>query len=159
MLFWQGRFRLKWIALRALKICYKELTGISMEILGIGIAELFFIVLLILILFGKKDMENTGKTLGGWLNRLVNSPTYKLLTRTGSELKNVPRNLMREANLEKFEEEIKSIGGDVAKKAAPFLNDRDIFGQSIGHPGPAPAAEKKKPEQEISTPKLPGEDF
>jgi hypothetical protein len=134
-----------------------------MEILGIGIAELLFIVLLILLLFRPKDMVNTGKTLGRWLNQMVNSPTYKLLTRTGGELKNLPRNLMREANLEKYKEEIESIGGDVAKKAAPFLNDRDLFGQSIAPPRPgnppAPAAEKKKPDQEISTPKLPGEDF
>jgi len=134
-----------------------------MEILGIGIAELLFIVLLILILFKPKDMVNTGKTLGGWLNRMVNSPTYKLLTRTGSELKNLPRNLMKESNLEKHIKELESAGEGITKKSTSFLNGQDFSGRSIAPPRAgnptAPAAEKKKPDQEISTPKLPGEDF
>jgi len=84
-----------------------------MEILGIGIPELLFIILLILILLGPKDMVAAGKTLGRWLNQLIHSPTYKLLTKTGDELKNLPRNLMREANLEEYQKEIQGIGKQV----------------------------------------------
>jgi hypothetical protein len=88
-----------------------------MEILGIGFGELLLIVLIILILFGPKEMVKTGKTLGRWLNQLVHSPTYKALTKTGEELKNLPRNLMREANLEGFQDEIRQIGKDVHGQA------------------------------------------
>jgi Sec-independent protein translocase protein TatA len=102
-----------------------------MEILGIGIPELLFIVLLILILFGPKEMVKTGRTLGRWLNQMVNSPTYKLLTRTGSELKNLPRNLMREANLDEYQQDIRTIGEDVAKKTSAIFDEKDIFGQAI----------------------------
>lgn len=134
-----------------------------MEILGIGIAELLFIVLLILVLFKPKDMANTGKTLGRWLNQLVNSPTYKLLTRTGSELKNLPRNLMKESNYENSLKELESTGGDIIRKTNSFLNGQDFSGRSIAPPRPGnpsvPDVEKKKPDQEIPTPKLPGEDF
>ena len=42
-----------------------------MEILGIGWQELIFIVIIALIVLGPKDMQEAGRSLGRWLNRLV----------------------------------------------------------------------------------------
>jgi len=108
-----------------------------MEILGIGIPELLFIVLLILVLFGPKDMVATGKTLGRWLNQLVRSPTYKLLTKTGDELRNLPRNLMRESNLEEYTKEMQQLSREmrdqsqqIGSSLARSFDEKQVFEQT-----------------------------
>ena len=76
-----------------------------MEILGIGAQELIFIVIIALIVLGPKDMQKAGKTIGRWLNQVVNSDTWKIFQQTSGELRNLPRNLMKEANMEMRETE------------------------------------------------------
>lgn len=71
-----------------------------MEILGIGAPELIFILLIAIIVLGPKDMQKAGRTIGRWLNQLIRSDSWKVFQRTSSELRNLPRNLMREANME-----------------------------------------------------------
>jgi sec-independent protein translocase protein TatB len=71
-----------------------------MEILGVGMQELIFIVIIALIVLGPKDMQKAGKTIGRWLNQLVHSDTWKVFQQTSGELRNLPRNLMKEANME-----------------------------------------------------------
>lgn len=71
-----------------------------MEIFSIGPLELFFILLIALIVLGPKDMVKTGRTIGRFLNRLVRSSTWKTIQRTTQELKHLPTYLMRESNLE-----------------------------------------------------------
>ena len=76
-----------------------------MEILGVGMQELIFIVIIALIVLGPKDMQKAGKTIGRWLNQLIRSDTWKLFQQTSSELRNLPRNLIKEANIEMQETE------------------------------------------------------
>ncbi|HEY9527883.1 MAG TPA: twin-arginine translocase TatA/TatE family subunit [Anaerolineales bacterium] len=76
-----------------------------MEILGIGASELVFIVLIAIIVLGPKDMQKAGRTIGRWLNQLMRSDSWKIFQKTSSELRNLPRNLMREANMEAAEME------------------------------------------------------
>jgi sec-independent protein translocase protein TatB len=71
-----------------------------MEILGIGVSELLFILLLALILLGPKDMAKAGRTLGTWLRRLVMSDEWRVIRKTTRELSHLPQKLMREANEE-----------------------------------------------------------
>lgn len=71
-----------------------------MEILGIGPSELVFIIIIAIIILGPKDMQKAGRTMGRWLNQLVRSDAWKVFQRTSSELRNLPRNLMREANMD-----------------------------------------------------------
>jgi sec-independent protein translocase protein TatB len=80
-----------------------------MEILGIGWQELLFIVVIALIVLGPRDMQRAGRTIGRWLNQLVQSDSWKIFQKTSTELRNLPRNLMREANMEmrQTEEEIR----------------------------------------------------
>lgn len=76
-----------------------------MEILGIGAPELIFILIIALIVLGPKDMQKAGKTIGRWLNQLVRSDGWKVFQKTSAELRNLPRNLMRDANMEVAEME------------------------------------------------------
>jgi sec-independent protein translocase protein TatB len=89
-----------------------------MEILGIGWQELIFIVIIALIVLGPKDMEKAGRSLGRWLNQLVQSDGWKVFQRTSTELRNLPRNLMREANMEMREVE-KEIRGAIDPRLDP----------------------------------------
>ena len=76
-----------------------------MEIFGIGASELIFILIIALIVLGPRDMQKAGRTIGRWLNQLVRSDGWRVFQRTSAELRNLPRNLMREANAEVAEME------------------------------------------------------
>jgi sec-independent protein translocase protein TatB len=80
-----------------------------MEILGIGPSELFFILLIAIIILGPKDMQKAGRTVGRWLNGFIRSDSWKALQRASREIRNLPTNLMREANLEELQEMSKDI--------------------------------------------------
>ena len=71
-----------------------------MEIFGVGPSELVFILLIAIIILGPKDMQKAGRTIGRFLNQLVRSDGWKIFQRTSTEIRNLPRNLMREANME-----------------------------------------------------------
>lgn len=75
-----------------------------MDILGIGIPELFFVVLIAIIVLGPKDMQKTGKTIGKWMRKVVMSPEWREIKDASSKIKSIPNQLMREANLEEFEQ-------------------------------------------------------
>lgn len=112
-----------------------------MEILGIGAPELIFILIIAIIVLGPKDMEKAGKTIGRWLNQLVRSDSWKVFQRTSTELRNLPRNLMREANMEVAEME-----RDLRKAIDPRLDPAS----QQKPPGKPPATEPagNDPEQD-----------
>ena len=74
-----------------------------MEILGVGPQEFIFILIIALIVLGPRDMQKAGRTIGRWLNQLIQSDSWKVFQKTSSELRNLPRNLIREANMEMME--------------------------------------------------------
>ena len=76
-----------------------------MDIFGIGASELVFIILIAIIVLGPKDMQKAGRTIGRFLNQLMRSEGWKVFQRTSNELRNLPRNLMRQANMEIMEAE------------------------------------------------------
>ena len=80
-----------------------------MEIFGVGAPELFFILILAILILGPKDMEKAGRTIGRWLNSLIHSDSWYLMQKTTQELRNLPVKLMRDANNEiaRTEEDIR----------------------------------------------------
>lgn len=76
-----------------------------MEFLGVGPSELIFIILIAIIILGPKDMQKAGRMIGRFLNQLMRSDGWKIFQQTSNELRNLPRNLMREANMEIMEAE------------------------------------------------------
>jgi Sec-independent protein translocase protein TatA len=73
-----------------------------MEILGIGPMELFFIVILALIILGPKDMMKAGRSIGKFLRDVTRSEYYQAFVASSREIKNLPTRLIREANLEEI---------------------------------------------------------
>src|SRR5512132_2743595 len=91
-----------------------------MEILGIGPSELFFIILIAIIILGPKDMQKAGRTVGRWLNQFIRSDGYKALQRASREIRNLPTTLMREANID----EIQSLGKDISRDIRQSIDPR-----------------------------------
>jgi sec-independent protein translocase protein TatB len=125
-----------------------------MELFGIGPLELVFIILLVIIIFGPKDIVNASKTLGKNLNKFIRSDTWKTINQTSRELKNLPARLMRETGLEELEkstkEEMARVDTAVHESIKPAsLPDtppgviKQTGGPSITDPGIAPP--KKDP--------------
>ena len=77
-----------------------------MEFLGIGPEELFFIILIALIVLGPKDMVKAGRTIGRFLRTLATSPTWRTIQQTSRDLRYLPNRLMREAGLEDLKESL-----------------------------------------------------
>jgi sec-independent protein translocase protein TatB len=90
-----------------------------MEILGIGASELIFILLIAIIVLGPKDMQKAGKTIGRWLNQLVQSDSWKALQRASKEIRNIPTTLMREANLDELREMDREIRNNIDPRPRP----------------------------------------
>ncbi len=74
-----------------------------MDILGIGIPELGFILLIAIIILGPKDMQKAGKTAGTWMRKVVLSPEWREIKNASRQIKQIPTQLMREASLEEIE--------------------------------------------------------
>lgn len=88
-----------------------------MDILGIGLLELLFILLIALIVLGPNDMVKAGRTLGRFLRKVVTSPTWLTVQQASRDLRYLPNKLIREAGLEELEE-LENI-----KKSLPEANE------------------------------------
>ena len=62
-----------------------------MEIFGVGPSELFFVVIIALIILGPKDMQKAGKTIGKWMRDIVTSDGWKMFQQTSHELRDPPQ--------------------------------------------------------------------
>lgn len=74
-----------------------------MELFGIGWMEVIFILILILLIAGPKDIEKGARAFGRFLNKLYRSPGYNAVRRASTELRNLPNRLAREAQLEELQ--------------------------------------------------------
>jgi len=80
-----------------------------MDILGIGPLELFFVLLIALIVFGPNDLVKAGRTMGEFLRKIVSSPSWHIIQQTSQDLRHLPNRLMREAGLENLDKELPQI--------------------------------------------------
>jgi Sec-independent protein translocase protein TatA len=79
-----------------------------MDILGIGPLELFFIILIALIVLGPKDMVKAGRTLGKNLRKIVTSENWRTIQQASNEIRTLPNRLMREAGLDEVQKDLKT---------------------------------------------------
>lgn len=75
-----------------------------MDILGVGPLELIFVLLIVILVIGPKDLGKTAKTIGRFLNRVYKSEEWKALTEASRTLRTLPNRLAREAELEELSE-------------------------------------------------------
>jgi sec-independent protein translocase protein TatB len=109
-----------------------------MDILGIGASELIFILLIAIIVLGPRDMQKAGRSVGRWLNQFVRSDGWKALQRASKEIRSLPTNLMREANLEELREMDREIRNNIDPRPRP-PETRKNPEPSTANPGEVPS--------------------
>jgi len=93
-----------------------------MDILGIGPLELIIVFVIILLILGPNDMTKVGRTIGEFYRKLATSDGWHGLRKISREIKTLPNRLAREAQLEKFKEqmdfdqELKSIEAELKQE-------------------------------------------
>ncbi len=111
-----------------------------MELFGIGPMELLLILIVALIIFGPKDIEKVGRTIGRSLYRLTHSDLWRMLTMTSRSLLDLPNDLMKQAEQEELKKQVE----EGAIKKEDWLQDPHI------------APPRREPETESGTPPIPG---
>ncbi|HBG75076.1 MAG: hypothetical protein A2X25_04285 [Chloroflexi bacterium GWB2_49_20] len=119
-----------------------------MDFLGVGPMELFFVIILALIILGPKDMQKAGRTMGRWMNNLVKSDTWKLVRQASNKIKYLPNELMREAGLDEIKKTSQAIDKEVGKEISqefedPFRGWRGQLPSSIKEKVNSPSSENK----------------
>lgn len=77
-----------------------------MSFLGIGPMELIFIIIIMILVLGPKNMVTTAQKLGVTLRKIVKSPMWATVMDTSREIREIPTRLIRDAGIE---EDIKTI--------------------------------------------------
>jgi Sec-independent protein translocase protein TatA len=93
-----------------------------MELFGIGLSELLFVIAIALIVLGPKDMAATGKKMGVWLRKIVMSPGWSVFQKTSQEIRNLPNRLIREANIDDLNKE----AGELSQQIQAGLDPNSI---------------------------------
>lgn len=76
----------------------------DLNILGVGAPEIIFFVILLLLLFGPKDLVRMARDAGRFIGRLTRSENYQVIQQASQELRNLPQRIVREAQLEELQE-------------------------------------------------------
>ena len=84
-----------------------------MDILGIGIPEIIFIVIIMLIVMGPDDMVKMGRSMGKLIRKIILSDTWQAIRRTSEELREIPTRFVREAGLDELEQLQKELKTDL----------------------------------------------
>ncbi|MFN3491798.1 MAG: twin-arginine translocase TatA/TatE family subunit [Anaerolineales bacterium] len=116
-----------------------------MEILGIGINELIFILIIALLVLGPKDMQKTGKTIGRWLRDIQKSEGWKVFQQTSREIRALPTKLIRDANTE-----INEIGKDIKSASSVVTSTGSANPKQNRQPRPYSDKPATQPENKIS---------
>lgn len=122
-----------------------------MELLGIGPLELLFIIVILIIVVGPRDISKVARTLGRMLNKLYRSEEWRALTRASRSLRTLPNRLAREAQLEELEalsKDLDAIGGEVNQEVRALDEGMRAWAK------PAPA----RPPETIPSPPLEGDE-
>jgi Sec-independent protein translocase protein TatA len=95
-----------------------------MEILGIGPLEFLLIALIALIILGPRELQNAAKSLGRGLNKLVKSDVWKDIQQTSEKVKNLPTELMRDAELSELQKSLRQPLEELPKIMPPPPEDK-----------------------------------
>lgn len=79
-----------------------------MNVFGIGPMELIFILIIMILVLGPKNMVESAKKFGVTLRKIVKSPLWATVMDTSREIREIPTRLIREAGIEEDLKNIKS---------------------------------------------------
>ena len=77
-----------------------------MQIFNVGVLEILFILILAFIVLGPKRTIKTARDVGSWIRNLAKSPFWREIVSTSSEIRDLPRRIMDDAELQNLVEEL-----------------------------------------------------
>ena len=125
-----------------------------MNFLGIGPMELIFIIIIMILVLGPKNMITTAQKLGVTLRKIVKSPMWATVMDTSREIREIPTRLIREAGIEEDMKTIRSTT-DSIKKAGNVTVPYDISTAGKTKETKKPDTNEADSEKENSTAKPP----
>ncbi|MBI3762524.1 MAG: hypothetical protein HY260_11780 [Chloroflexi bacterium] len=140
-----------------------------MEFLGIGPAEFLFIIVIIIVVVGQRDIQKTARSLGRGLNAMYKSEGWKAFTEVSQQLRALPNRLAREAELEEIQRTAQEVKETVTaanpmaawtpdgkKTGAPMSPSISTVEQGSGDAASTTAAAPADPaDASVSTPPTP----
>lgn len=73
-----------------------------MQIFNVGALELLFILIIAFLVLGPKRTINTARGIGKWIRNLVKSPFWRDIVKTSTEIRELPKKIMDDAELQKM---------------------------------------------------------
>lgn len=95
-----------------------------MEIFGIGLPEILFVLLIAVIVLGPRDMTRAARTIGKFLRSVVKSEWWQSFKSGAQAVRKLPYQLMREAGMEEDWQAVSEVT-DLGKR----------YGRRIDKPG------------------------
>lgn len=77
-----------------------------MQIFNLGLLEIVFIVLLAFIVLGPQKAVEEAGNLGRWIRKIVKSPFWRDLVSTSKDIKDIPKKILDDAEIQKTLEDI-----------------------------------------------------
>lgn len=93
-----------------------------MDFLGVGPLELFFILIIALIVLGPKDMVKAGQTLGRFFRNLTKSEAWSTIRQTAREVRTLPTRLMRESGADDLPSILSDVRKDLSSAGSELSN-------------------------------------
>lgn len=118
-----------------------------MEIFNIGALEFLFILLLAFIILGPKKAVELARKVGQWVRDFVKSPFWKDIVSTSKDIKDIPRKIMDDVEIQNTIDEIERSTKEVnesLKGTTPTKEELkkrflpDDFGENRIYPGDNP---------------------
>lgn len=100
-----------------------------MKFLNIGTLEFVFILLLILVVLGPRKAVKTAGELGNLIKKVTGSQFWKDLVNTSEEIRDLPRKMMDEAELQ---ETINSLDRKVGEVKGIVKKDQTDINKQVG---------------------------
>ncbi|MCS6909988.1 MAG: twin-arginine translocase TatA/TatE family subunit [Anaerolineales bacterium] len=91
----------------------------DLNVLGIGLPELLFFAVLLLLLFGPNDLARIARDMGRFIARVTRSPNFQTIQQASQELRNLPQRIVQEAQLEDIRRETQELKSAVAGSLTP----------------------------------------
>lgn len=121
-----------------------------MSFLGIGPMELIFIIIIMILVLGPKNMIITAQKLGVTLRKIVKSPMWATVMDTSREIRDIPTRLIREAGIEEDVKTIRSTTESI-KNAGKVTVPYDISTSSKSKGSTKPESTSSEISKEAST--------
>ena len=77
-----------------------------MQIFNVGVLEILFILILAFVVLGPRKTLKTARDVGVWVRNLAKSPIWRDIVSASSEIRDLPRKLMDDAEVQKMVEEL-----------------------------------------------------